>query len=260
MENSHYRLIANILRAAKRSRIVSEVVTDYFKAPAAEQRQARYLDEEQARDFLFCLMNEPDIRIKTALIILLTTGMRRGELCGLEWADVDFDNNVIHIRRQSIKLVGEPTKDTPTKTKSSVRDIIVSPFVMGFLKEYHKWWNGAKSDCGDLWIDTDKLFTGRTGGAIHPTTFGTWKTKFIEKNNLDYNIHIHGLRHTFISLQIAAGVDIRTLQARTGHSRASTLLDVYTHVMQSRQEAAAEAMDAVLLKLPTADTPPPMIT
>lgn len=84
------------------------------------------------------------------------------------------------------------------------------------------------------------------GKPIFPDTINGWLKRFTERNGLP-QISPHSLRHTFITLQLAAGVDIRTLQARTGHAQASTLLNVYAHAIQSAQERAAQAMDDMLL-------------
>lgn len=98
----YHRLISSILGQATRDRIIPFNVADrdYIKAPRVERKEAVYLDDEQAREVVSLLLDEP-VKWKTALLLLIFTGMRRGELMGLEWKDIDFDNNLIHIRRAS---------------------------------------------------------------------------------------------------------------------------------------------------------------
>ena len=117
---------------------------------------------------------------------------------------------------------------------------------MSTLKQYRIWWTETRFKYADAWKGEDeRLFIQSDGKPIFPSTINHWLRGFIERNQLP-EITVHGLRHTFITLQITAGVDIRTLQARSGHAQASTLLNIYSHAIQSAQEKAAQAMDDVL--------------
>ena len=243
----HYTFIQTILSTAKKNQIIPRNVIDFMDAPKIKKKEARYLDDEQAKVFLAEVIAEPDIRIKAAFIVLLFTGARNGELCGLEWNDIDFAANIIHVRRASQYVPGHGIIEVPTKTDSSMRSITVTPFVMQILSDYRLWWEDQRELCGDSWRDEkERLFTKPDGAPLHPTTVNYWLSRFIEKTNTPY-ISPHSLRHTFVTLQIAAGVDIRTLQARSGHARVQTLLGVYTHVVQNAQGKAAAAMDKMLL-------------
>lgn len=98
----HHRLISSILAEATRDGLVPRNIADrnYMKAPKLEHSEAAFLDDEQARHVLELLDEEP-LKWKTAMYLLIFSGMRRGELLGLEWKDIDFDNRVIHIKRTS---------------------------------------------------------------------------------------------------------------------------------------------------------------
>ena len=218
-----------------------------MEGPKIPRTEARYLNDEEAKQFLAALMIEPDIRIKTALMLDLFTGARRGELCGLSWPDIDFEGGVIHIRRASQHITGQGVVEVPTKNAGSVRAISVTPFVTDLLTDYRKWWIERRLLYGDAWQgEKERLFIQEDGKPIFPSTINHWLRRFLEKNKLP-PISVHSLRHTFITLQMAAGVDIRTLQARSGHAQASTLLNIYSHAIQSAQEKAAQALDRMLL-------------
>ena len=121
---------------------------------------------------------------------------------------------------------------------------------MGILKEYITWWMEYRSNLGDAWKgDKERLFVKSDGKPLFPDTINFWLNRFIKKHGFSH-ITPHSLRHTFATLQLASGVDIRTLQARTGHRQASTLLNIYSHFLQSTQKKAAQAMDNVLLRVP----------
>ncbi len=244
----HHSIIRLILAAAKRARIIPfNVAAEFMDAPKNPKSEAKYLSDEEAQGFLSVLIQEPDIRVKTALILDLFTGLRRGELCGLSWPDIDYDKKVIHIRRASQYVPKHGIIEVTTKNETSDRDIDVSPFVIGALRQYQAWWREHRLMHGDAWKgEKERLFIQNNGKPIYPGTINEWLSKFAARNGMEH-INPHALRHTFITLQITAGVDIRTLQARTGHAQASTLLNVYSHSIKSAQEKAAQALDAVLL-------------
>lgn len=242
----HHRLISTILGKAKRERIIPfNVAAEHAVSPKVTHREVRYLSDTDAKEMALLLFKEEDIRIKTALLLFLYSGMRRGELCGLNWSDIDSSKGVIHVLRASQYQDGKGVVEVPTKNKSSMRTIDFPPIVFELLNDYRKWWIQQKFNCGSLWQGKDRLFIQANGKPINPLTINKWLKSFIEKNNLP-DISPHGLRHTFATLQIAGGVDIRTLQARTGHAQASTLVDIYSHAIKSAQEAAANIVDDML--------------
>jgi integrase len=244
----HHRLISAILEKAKRERIVPfNVAAEHATAPKAAHKEARYLTDDEAREFLSLLLNEKDIRIKTALVLLLFTGARRGELCGLSWPDIDKENHIINIVRASQFQSGKGVVEVPTKNVSSVRAIKVPAFVMELLDLYKTYWKKQHLLFGKAWYGKERrLFIQEDGKPINPDTINYWLNKFLEQNNFKH-ITPHSLRHTFATLQITAGVDIRTLQARTGHAQASTLVNIYSHTIKSAQEAASDTLESVLL-------------
>lgn len=251
----HHRLISAILEKAKRERIVPfNVAAEYATAPKVAHKEARYLTDDEARNFLSLLLNEEDIRKKTALVLLLFTGARRGELCGLSWPDIDKENQIVNIMRASQYQTHKGIVEVPTKNTFSIRAIKVPAFVIELLDQYRAWWNSQRLLYGEAWSgDVQRLFIQADGKPINPDTINYWLNKFLEQNGFKH-ITPHSLRHTFATLQIAAGVDIRTLQARTGHAQASTLVNIYSHAIKSAQEAASDTLESVLLPHVAKDT------
>lgn len=243
----HHRLICAILEKAKRERIIPfNVASEHATAPKVQRKEAKYLDDTQAREMVSLLLSEPDIRSRTALMLLLYSGLRRGELCGLEWGDIDFKNNLVNVRRASQYQRHVGVVEVPTKNQSSERVVHIPKFMAELLREYRVWWAEYKLKLGDYWKgETDRLFIQEDGKPINPDTINYWLSKFTEKNGLEH-LNPHALRHTFATLQIAAGVDLRTLQARTGHAQASTLINIYSHAIRSAAEAATDALDDML--------------
>lgn len=168
--------------------------------------------------------------------------MRRGELAGLEWKDVNFKDRTITIRRTSnySKSYGLYTKEP--KTENSIRTITVSEIVKNQLYEYWQWYYTNKKGLGEKWIETDRIFIGKNGGSIDPQIFDAWLTMLRIRHNLP-QFTIHSLRHTNITLQIAAGVPLTTVSDRAGHSRTSTTLDIYSHFIKTSDQQAAAILD-----------------
>lgn len=244
----YHRLIRAVLAKAKRERIIPfNVAAEHVTPPKSPRREAKYLDDEQAQRFLSLLSQEGDIRIKTALILLLFTGVRRGELCGLSWPDCDTKNHVVSVKRASQYQIGKGTVEVSTKNDASVRAIDVPSFVSEQLEQYRNWWIEHRLKWGSAWRgEKERLFVQDDGKPINPDTINYWMAKFLERHDLPH-VTPHSLRHTFATLQLTAGVDFRTLQSRTGHSQASTLVNTYSHAVKSAQERATAALEAVLL-------------
>jgi len=243
----HHRLISAILGKAKKERIVPfNVALEHATAPKVAKKEAKYLDDVKARELVGLLMQEDDIRVKTSILLSLYSGVRRGELCGLSFGDIDEAHGVIHIMRASQYLPRIGIVEVPTKNESSKRPIKLPPFIFEVLREYRGWWDEQREINGDRWQGhQERLFIQSDGKPINPDTINFWLDKFIEKHELE-RFTPHSLRHTFSTLQIMAGVNIRTLQARTGHAQASTLTNIYAHAIKTADEAATEVLDDIL--------------
>ena len=242
----HHRLISAILGKAKKERIIPfNVAVEHTAAPKLTKKEAVYLDDIQAQKVVELLLNEEDIRVKTSILLSLYSGVRRGELCGLEWQDIDFDHHVIHIKRASQYQKGKGIVEVPTKNESSIRAIKMPEWIFDLLKQYKSWWSLQRIANGSCWQGSERLFIQSDGRPINPDTINFWLEKFIKENNLPH-FTPHSLRHTFCTLQIMAGVNIRTLQSRTGHAQASTLVNIYSHAIKTADELAADALDDML--------------
>lgn len=243
----HHRLISAILGKAKKERLIPfNVALEHADAPKVQRKEARYLDDEQASQMVELLLDESDIRKRTVLLLLLYSGLRRGELCGLEWSDIDFNKQLINVMRASQYQKDRGIVEVPTKNASSERVIKIPPFMVEVLMQYKAWWSEYRLTLGDRWRgEENRLFIQKDGEPINPDTINYWLNCFTQAHDLSH-LNPHALRHTFATLQIAAGVDLRTLQARTGHAQASTLVNIYSHALKSAAEAATDALDNIL--------------
>ena len=217
--------------------------------PKVEKKEAEFLEEEEMIKLLQALEEYAPQPYKTIFPFLLFTGLRRAELSGLEWNDIDFKNNIIHIRRNVIYLKETGVYEDTPKNKYSNRKIKVSDYVMQMLKEYREWQNYQRENVGSKWKETVRVFTGITGKPLHPSTPGKWLRSFNKKHGLK-KIHLHTLRHTSATMMIMNGIPLNEVSKRLGHNCASTTSNIYCHVIAEAEQKAAEALDnAILSKL-----------
>ena len=248
----HHRLISVMLGEAYKQGYTPRDISELVTPPKVKQHEVAYLDEKDVAE-LFSALSEAPIKWKTALLLLLYTGMRRGELVGLEWSDIDFEGKTITIKR-TVQYVASPRHEyrdengvlykgqlieKEPKTKSSQRCISVDDGVLSILAAYRLWWEEQRTINGSRWIETDKLFIRDNGGIMHPDSITDYTSKLKKAHDLPH-FTPHSLRHTNISLMIAAGVDIKTVSARAGHSNVTTTGNIYTHQIQSANARAAE--------------------
>lgn len=200
------------------------------------------MDDNQAKMYYQTLMTFPDLKIKTAMLVFLLTGFRRGEVAGLEWKDIDFKRNTISINRSITTVKRHGPIEKEPKTEGSIRTITAAHILINALKEYKLWWDVRRESFGDYMQDTDKIFTQENGSNIHPSTLYGWHKRILKAAGIEH-FSLHSVRHTNITMQIAAGVPIVTVSARAGHARASTTTDTYAHFINSSDVLAADTID-----------------
>jgi len=178
-----------------------------------------------------------------AYYLAVSTGMRIGEILGLKWSDVDFDQGVISIRRilqrtsEGLKLVDQ------TKTTKSRRLINISPSTVEVLKKHRI--KQKEEMIKYNYRNADLVFTTRSGKPVEPRTFREYFATIVKKAGLP-RIRFHDLRHTHATLLLQQGVHPKIVSERLGHTSISMTLDIYSHVIPSMQKEAAEMFDQII--------------
>lgn len=243
----HHGLISSILATAVQWQVIFSNPCDRVKPPKKGKPEPKYLDEVQATKMIEYLQEE-DTQFRVMVEMLMFTGLRRGELLGLEWSDIDFDNKVIQVCRSSLYLSDKGIFEDETKTAGSNRAIKVTQGVIDLLNEQRTAQTIQRLKMGDRWQNSNKIFTAVEGNSLNPT-FLTSKFRIFRNKHKDLGeISIHGLRHTNATLQIAAGVPLTTVAHRLGHTNASTTTKIYAHAIKSADEAAAEVIEDILMQ------------
>ena len=244
----HHRLLRAMLHKAVYWQLIVANPAERVQPPKARKPKRRSYDDEQTKiliENLELLPNE-DTKYKVAIILTVFTGVRLGELMGLEWQDVDFKNGIISINRSSQYLADMGVFTKVPKTESSIREIAIPEFIISLLEEYKLWYEEQKSIYGELWTNSDRLFVQADGKPMHPSTISKWFVKYVGQIGLPV-INFHGLRHTNASLLVAQNIDIAVISARLGHAQISTTLDFYVHPLLSHNRKAGYALENLLL-------------
>lgn len=244
----HHRLLRAMLHKAVYWQLIVANPAERVQPPKARKPKRRSYDDEQTKILLenLELLSSEDTKYKVAIILTVFTGVRLGELMGLEWQDVDFKNRIISINRSSQYLADMGVFTKVPKTESSIREIAIPEFIVSLLEEYKLWYEEQKLIYGELWTNSDRLFVQADGKPMHPSTISKWFVKYVGQIGLPV-INFHGLRHTNASLLVAQNIDIAVISARLGHAQISTTLDFYVHPLLSHNRKAGYALENLLL-------------
>ena len=210
----------------------------------AGKKKEKAIADEATTQRLITALEEESLKYETYFKLIIATGMRRGECCGLQWGDINWQERSIHIQRNVVKVTGEDIIVKETKTVAGDRYVYFSLEMESLLKEFQREcaWEAETYDNRKL-EDTDYIF--RRHGCrlpMTPTTF-TWRFKLIlKKHGLPAALNVHSLRHTNASLLIAGGADVATVAGLLGHSQPSTTLDIYTHAFDKNKKAASRVL------------------
>ena len=159
--------------------------------------------------------------------------MRRGELIGLKWEDIDLEGGTIRVHRQVARINGQIT-EAPLKTKNSYRTLPLAEGTVAVLKEQKKKAGNSP------WV-----FPSPTGGPMSPDSVLHMLHRVLKRAGLP-KVRFHDLRHTFATLALQNGVDVKTVSGMLGHFSAGFTLDTYAHVTTQAQRQAAKVMENIL--------------
>lgn len=245
----HHRLLRAMLHKAIYWQLLVSNPAERVQPPKATKPKRRYYDDEQCKILLENLteLGKEQIKYKVAIILTIFTGVRLGELMGLEWQDVDFKTGIVSINRSSQYLADKGVFTKTPKTESSIREVAIPDFVISLLEEYKLWYDEQKSFYGELWTNSNRLFVQADGKPMHPSTISKWFVKYVAQIGLPV-INFHGLRHTNATLLISQNIDVAVVAARLGHAQITTTFNFYVHPIISHNRNAGNVLQNLLLQ------------
>lgn len=235
-------VLRRALSDAVRWGLVARNVTDHADPPSTKQvtvarRQAmRTWTAEQLRAFLITTRSH---RFHALWLVAATTGMRRSELLGLRWDDVDLDSRVLTCRWTLISAGGQPVHEDSQKTDASGRTVNLDQHTVACLRAHRVSQAQERLAAGPAWPDQGLVFTWEDGRGLHPDGVSHEFARLVEASGLP-RIRLHDVRHTHATLMLKAGVHPKIVSERLGHSSVAFTLDTYSHVLPGMQAEAAE--------------------
>lgn len=244
----HHRLLHAMLQRAVYWQMIVANPAERVQPPKTKKPKRKYYDDEQSKTLVSNLMEltEDQFKYKVAIILTVFTGVRLGELMGLEWSDINFKDGIVSINRSSQYLAEKGVFTKTPKTESSIRDVAIPEFVVTLLEEYKYWYDNQKALFGELWYDSNRLFVQADGKPMHPSTISKWFVKYVGQIGLPV-INFHGLRHTNATLLISQNIDVAVVAARLGHAQITTTFNFYVHPIISHNRNAGNALENLLL-------------
>lgn len=240
----HLSFISDVFSYAVKMEMLTDNPCKRVTVPKGEKKEKDiYTLEEVAH--LFQLLETAPLKYRTFFTLAIYSGFRRGEMLGLEWKDIDWEHNVISVRRTSNYTASKGIYTDTTKTKKSQRSLKFPQSVMDLLREYKNEQDEERDKLGTKWQDYDRLFVKWDGRPMNNNTPYFWLKEFCEENNFRF-CDIHSLRHFYASALINEGVDAATVSGALGHSTITTTTSIYCHVFNQAQARAGDAIASVL--------------
>lgn len=244
--------ISDVFSYAVRMDLVADNPCRKVTIPKGEVKEKPIYSQEEMAQLLTAINGEPT-KYRAFFFLIAYSGFRRSEMLGLEWKDVDFEHNIISIKRTSNYTSERGIYTDTTKTKRSKRVLKISPYIMDILKDLKAEQDEEALRLGDKWVESDRLFVKWDGSPMNNQTPYGWLKEFCEKNDMPF-YGIHSFRHFAASALISAGLDVTTVSGALGHCNSGTTLNVYSHMFQNAQARVAQAMDGAFSFLPQDST------
>jgi len=242
----YHELILSILNKAVKWNVLQINPAAKAEVSRAEHKEAGHYDEPQVIKMLRLLYDEP-LKYQVSIYIATYGGLRLGEVTGLEWSDIDFDEKTVSINKARQYVPKYGSYDKGPKTKSSRRTFVIADGVIEVLKEHKIEQTNVLHELGDAWHNSNKILTQWNGLPMFPDTPSKWFRNWLERVGLP-KITFHQLRHTCATLLIANGVDIANVSKQLGHADIVTTLNMYTHAVESKKTLAANTMDKIITR------------
>ena len=237
-----HRILKKALKQAVRLGLSSHNPADLVDPPSFEPKEMVTLSGGQLAELLHAVIDTP---YGAPIYLAAHTGMRRGELVGLQWPDIGFENAVISIKREVVFVPGSGYLVTPPKSAKSRRAIDITSKVVAELRGHRVAQAEHRLRLGPAWKDGDWVFTQPNGAHLNPNDLT--RTFKAVRESLDLPpVRFHDLRHTHASLMLLAGVNLKVVQERLGHASIGITGDTYSHVAPGLQKLAARSFEQAL--------------
>jgi integrase len=244
-----HSILHRALRDAVRWGFVVRNVADAADPPKPKTPEMRVWSPAQLRVFLDHVRTD---RLYAAWLLAATTGMRRGEILGLRWSDLDLEAGRVAVRRPRI-VVDYQVQVSEPKTAKGRRSLALDPATVAALRAHRARQAEERLAVGSRYQDSELVFTRLDGTGFHPERFSSWFRQHVRAAGLP-RIRLHDVRHSYATAALAAGVPAKVVSERLGHAAIAITMDTYSHVLPGLDEQAAGQVAGLILG---ADDPTP---
>ena len=237
VHQTHRILKAAFKYAVRTGRLVRNPA-ELVDPPAVRRKEMATLTLEDARKLTARLSGGDSYEI--AIYMALYTGLRRGELVGLKWGDINFERRYLRLQRNVVRVPGQGFVESEPKSDSSRRPVELGESDLKILSSHRVRQAEARLRAGSMWTNGDWVFTRELGEHLNPDALSEHFPQILEELGLP-RVRFHDLRHTHATLMMEAGIDRDVVKGRLGHSSIAITSDTYTHVSSSLQRSGVEA-------------------
>jgi integrase len=236
-----HTILRKALADALRWNVIVRNPADAATAPVPRTPEMTVWTAQEARRFLQGIKDDP---LRALWTLALTTGMRRGELLGLKWTDVDLESARLSVRRSLAVVDGGPVESEP-KTRRGRRSISLDESTVALLRQHRAEQAAQRLALGKPFTGGEYIFVSPDGHPIHPDTV-TKRFQVLARRAKLPRIRFHDLRHTHATLALQAGVHPKVVSERLGHASTVITLDTYSHAVPALEEEAAARIASLL--------------
>ncbi len=235
----YFRTLSAMLGVAVKWDILDDNPCRKVTTPKSKQSSVKALQQKDFDKLFDKLDSYRDPRVVLLIYLIALTGIRESEAAGLKWQDIDFKNKSISIRREAMYIPKVGIRITTPKSATSIREIFVPDILIDKLKSYKAIQDEEITIKDIMYKDEGFIITQFDGSPVHPSTIRNWIKNAFKYCEVPY-VTVHGLRHTYASLLIANGIDVRTTAAQLGHSSPVLTMNTYANPQNDAKRRAGE--------------------
>jgi integrase len=237
----HHRVLREALKHAVRWQLLTRNPAEAVDPPRIEHKEMQIMDEAKS---VWMIEGAQGTRLHVPIVLATCTGMRRGEILALKWADVDLSSGFLHVRR-TLEQTRQQVGFKEPKSRYGRRLISLPTLAVEVLEQHHNHQLELKSVLGAAYEDNDLVCCQEDGRLWRPSAFTSAYFALLRRRKIR-SIPFHALRHSHASQLLRAGISPKVISERLGHAKVGFTLEVYSHLLPGMQEEAAQRMDTGL--------------
>ena len=234
-----YRRLKEALKTARQWQLIRQNVLEDIPKPKIPQRVYRVLSVEEAKRYLLAIREHPYYPV---YLLGLMGGLRRGEAIGLQWGDINWDEQYFQVRRQVVMVEGKATLVNYTKTESSFRIVELPDWVAKELRRVRHQQMKQRL-AAEEWVDTDFVTVSANGSMVSPDVVLRAFKRTLKQVNLPSDVRLHDLRHSHATLLMELGASDKDIAERLGHSSVQITSDLYIHYNRKHNKKTARLLE-----------------